>query len=69
MSVYCKYILHKITDGVTGQITVGCIGIRYKQFNKNNNCKYFKKKLFVKNKNIKFCKDCKNFKDDTYDFD
>jgi len=57
---YCKKTVNWDIDKATGEkinIQLGNPNIQ----NKNNNCKYFKKKFFSKKQKKIFCIDCQHF--------
>ena len=47
-------------DKITGDIVIGELG-DVTVYNKDNNCKYFKKMFFRKKRNKIFCRDCKYY--------
>jgi hypothetical protein len=59
-------VIAKGKDKITGEeittVIYGFIDDQFRVWNKNNSCKYFSKRLFAKNKDKKFCIDCKYWK-------
>jgi len=55
-------------DEITGQHIIESKEgyLYYKEWNKNNDCKYFKKRFWLVRKSLILCVDCKNFKDPYY---
>lgn len=56
---YCKKVIGIEYDKASGLIKGKKeIDKNFSKFNKKNNCKFFKKKLFVKKQDKKYCKEC-----------
>ena len=53
----CDKILIDGIDKITGEEKF--VRVKYQIENKNNKCKYFKKRLFAKKSDIKYCCNCK----------
>lgn len=58
----CFFAL-KTIDNITGEIiyTYGHLNGRYKDWNKDNKCPFFKKRLFAKKNKKVYCVNCKYF--------
>jgi hypothetical protein len=55
-------ITKKKFNGITGEYEYETDMKFPELLNKRNDCKYFKKKLFHKKKNILYCRDCRNWR-------
>jgi hypothetical protein len=63
MSYYCTGFDYECVDSFTGlKYNFTEYRKKYAVSNKYNDCKKFKKKLFSKKNAVKYCKDCKHFK-------